>query len=59
MGDANDAVQFLLAGATAVSVGSITFRNPLAPMDVLEGLEQYLGEHEIENVADLVGAMEL
>ena len=57
--DANDAVQFLLAGATAVSVGSITFRNPLAPIDVLEGLEQYLGEHEIENVADLVGAMEL
>ena len=59
IGDANDAVQFLLAGATAVSVGSITFRNPLAPIDVLEGLEQYLGEHEIENVADLVGAMEL
>ena len=59
IGDANDAVQFLLAGATAVSVGAITFRNPLAPIDVLEGLEQYLGEHEIENVADLVGAMEL
>ncbi len=59
IGDANDAVQFLLAGATAVSVGSITFRNPLAPIDVLEGLEQYLCDHEVASVADLVGAMEL
>ncbi len=59
IGDADDAVQFLLAGARAVSVGSITFRNPLAPVDVLEGLERYLVEHEIENVTDLVGAMEL
>ena len=59
IGDASDAVQFLLAGATAVSVGSITFRNPLAPMDVLEGLEEYLVEHELNTVAELVGGMRL
>ena len=57
IGDANDAVQFLLAGATAVSVGSITFRNPMAPTEVLEGLEAYLVDHEISTVADLVGGM--
>ncbi len=59
IGDANDAVQFLLAGATAVSVGSITFRNPMAPTEVLEGLEAYLVDHEISTVADLVGGMRL
>ena len=59
IGDANDAVQFLLAGATAVSVGSLTFRNPLAPLQVLQGIEAYLREHAIENVSELVGAMKL
>lgn len=59
IGDASDAVQFLLAGATAVSVGSITFRNPLAPVQVLEGLEAYLKRHAIARVTDLIGAMRL
>lgn len=59
IGDANDAVQFLLAGATAVSVGSVTFRNPLAPIQVVEGLEQYLRSHRHASVADIVGGMRL
>ncbi len=59
IGDARDAVQFLLAGAAAVSVGSITFRNPLAPVEVLEGLEEYLAEHEVNSVTELVGGMRL
>jgi len=59
IGDANDAVQFLLAGAAAVSVGSITFRNPLAPVEVLEGLEEYLAEHRVISVTELVGGMRL
>lgn len=59
IGDANDALQFLLAGATAVSVGSVVFRNPLAPMQVLEGLECYLRDHEISDVNELIGGMQL
>lgn len=59
IGDAKDAIEFLLAGARAVSVGSVTFRNPLAPMEVLEGLEQYLVEHGIADVNELVGAMDV
>jgi dihydroorotate dehydrogenase (NAD+) catalytic subunit len=51
-----DAVEFLLAGACAVEVGTATFVNPTAPIDVLHGIESYLRDHGIERVADLVGA---
>jgi dihydroorotate dehydrogenase (NAD+) catalytic subunit len=51
-----DAVEFLLAGATAVQVGTATFRNPCAPLDVLEGIEAYLREHNIAGVRELIGA---
>ena len=51
-----DAVEFLLAGATAVQVGTATFVNPSAPMDVLEGLRAYMAEHGIDDVSELIGA---
>ena len=51
-----DAVEFLLAGASAVQVGTATFVNPAAPVDVLRGLEDYLRQHDIDDVAELVGA---
>lgn len=54
---AGDAIEFLLAGATAVSVGSMTFRQPDAPIRVLEGIEDYLQRHQIADVNDLIGAM--
>jgi len=51
-----DAVEYLMAGAWAVQVGTATFRNPRAPLDVLEGLEAFLREHEFEDVHALIGA---
>jgi dihydroorotate dehydrogenase (NAD+) catalytic subunit len=51
-----DAVEFLMAGATAVQVGTATFRNPLAPLQVLDGLECFMREQRIESVGALVGA---
>ncbi|MEX0786891.1 MAG: dihydroorotate dehydrogenase [Dehalococcoidia bacterium] len=51
-----DAVEFLAAGARAVQVGTASFVNPSAPMDVLEGLRCYLSEHGIDDVNELVGA---
>jgi dihydroorotate dehydrogenase (NAD+) catalytic subunit len=51
-----DAVEFLLAGASAVQVGTATFRNPRAALDVLEGIEAYMREEGVEDVASLVGA---
>ena len=51
-----DAVEYLMAGASAVQVGTATFRNPRAPLDVLEGLEAFMQEHGVEDVRELVGA---
>jgi len=51
-----DAVEFLLAGATAVQVGTATFVNPRAPLDVLEGLQRFMNERGIDDVHELIGA---
>ena len=55
---ATDAIEFLLAGATAVAVGTATFVNPTAVTDVVAGIEAYLAENGIEDVNELVGAVE-
>ena len=51
-----DAVEFLMAGATAVQIGTATFRNPRAPIDVLEGIERFMRDEGVANVHDLIGA---
>jgi len=51
-----DAVEFLMAGATAVQVGTATFRNPLAPLEVLNGIERYLRDEGIDGVRQVIGA---
>jgi dihydroorotate dehydrogenase (NAD+) catalytic subunit len=51
-----DAVEFLMAGATAVQVGTATFANPRAPLDVLEGLERWLLAHGVSDVREIIGA---
>jgi dihydroorotate dehydrogenase (NAD+) catalytic subunit len=51
-----DAVEYLMAGATAVQVGTATFTNPRAPLDVLEGLERWLAREGIDDVRSIIGA---
>jgi dihydroorotate dehydrogenase (NAD+) catalytic subunit len=51
-----DALEFLMAGATAVQVGSATFTNPRAALDVLDGLSAWLHAEGIEDVHDIIGA---
>lgn len=53
--NAEDAVEFMLAGATAVAVGTASFVNPRASIDVIDGLETYFLDHGIAKVSDLVG----
>lgn len=50
-----DAIEFLMAGATAIQVGTATFANPRAPLDVLEGMERWLVENGVADVNDIVG----
>lgn len=53
-----DAIEFILAGATAVAVGTANFMNPMAAMDVLEGIIGYCHENNIDDIAQLRGALE-
>ena len=53
---AEDALEFLMAGATAVQVGSATFARPRAPLEVLEGLEVWLSDHNVQDIRDVIGA---
>jgi len=52
----SDAIEFIMAGASAVQVGSASFVNPRAPLDVLEGIEQFMAREGIEDISELIGA---
>ena len=52
---AEDAVEFLLAGATAVAVGTGTFVNPTAATDIIDGIDKYLDENGFEDVKEIIG----
>ena len=52
-----DAIEFLLAGASAVSVGAMNFVNPYATGEVIRGIEEYMETYHVENVTDLIGAV--
>jgi len=56
---AADALQFILAGARAVAIGSYSFRQPDAAVRVIDGLEAYCRRHQIENINQLTGAMQV
>lgn len=51
-----DAVEFLMAGARAVQVGTACFVNPRAPMDVIQGIAAFMQETGVQRVSDLIGA---
>jgi len=51
-----DAIEYLMAGASAVQVGTATFTNPRAPLDVLEGMERWLAREGVSDVREIVGA---
>ncbi len=53
---ASDAIEFIMAGASAVQVGSATFTNPRASLDVLEGIEQFMEKEGINKLTELIGA---
>ena len=55
--DAEDAIEFLLAGATAVSVGAMNFVNPYATVEVIKGIEDYMRKYNVEKLTDLIGAV--
>lgn len=56
---AEDAIEFLLAGATAAAVGAANFINPYATVEIIEGIESYMKKHHVEDIRELIGAVEI
>ena len=55
--DGEDAIEFLMAGATAVSVGAMNFANPYATTDVIDGIEAYMKQYGSEDIREIIGCM--
>jgi dihydroorotate dehydrogenase (NAD+) catalytic subunit len=53
---AGDAIEFIMAGASAVQIGTVGFTHPRAPLDILEGIEQFMKKEGINNLTELIGA---
>lgn len=56
--NAEDAIEFMLAGASAVAVGAMNFVNPYATTETIEGIEAYMRRYGVENVTELIGGVE-
>lgn len=54
---AEDALEFILAGATMVSVGTANFHNPYATVEIIDGMEAYMKKNQIEDIHELIGAV--
>ncbi|MDO4650107.1 MAG: dihydroorotate dehydrogenase [Eubacteriales bacterium] len=55
--NAYDALEFIMAGATAVSVGTANFFNPMATKEIAEGIEQFMREQHVEDIHELIGCV--
>lgn len=54
---AEDAIEFILAGASAIAVGAMNFVDPYVTIKVIEGIEKYMTENKIENIQEIIGAV--
>ena len=57
--NSTDAIEFLLAGATAVQVGTANFIDPQVTVKILDGISEYLQKHNIDDINSLIGAIDL
>ena len=55
---AEDAIEFLMAGATMVAVGTANFINPTATVDIIEGIEKFMTENNVEDIRELIGCVQ-
>lgn len=57
--NATDAIEFMLAGASAIQVGAYNFVDPAIGVKVVDGIEEYMLRHHIKNITDITGALEI
>jgi len=57
--NASDAIEFMLAGATAIQIGTANFIDPTVTIKVIDGINEYLDRHNFKSVQDIIGALEI
>jgi dihydroorotate dehydrogenase (NAD+) catalytic subunit len=57
--NATDAIEFMLAGASAIQVGTAIFKDPFIPVQIVDGIKDYLERHKLKSARDLIGALQL
>ena len=57
--NAKDAIEFILAGATAVQIGTANFIDPQVSVKIVEGIKEYMIRHQVSDINDLIGAINL
>ena len=55
----SDALEFLIAGASMIAVGTANFINPRAPLDILEGIEAFMKENKISDIREIIGSLKI
>ena len=55
--NAEDALEFMMAGATGIAVGAMNFINPYATIETVEGIEKFMEQQKIENLSDIIGCV--
>ncbi len=55
--NAEDAIEFMMAGATAVAVGAMNFHNPYATTEVIDGIESYMERYDVKDITELIGCV--
>ena len=56
---ANDAIEFIIAGASTVGIGTALFYDPLVCLKINDGISQYLIDHQLNSIDELIGTLEL
>jgi dihydroorotate dehydrogenase (NAD+) catalytic subunit len=54
---ANDAIEIMMAGASAVQVGAALFANPMAPIEMIDGINEFLDQNNISSVREIIGSV--
>lgn len=57
--DATDAIEFFLAGASAVQIGTAIFKDPFTPLHIINGVENYLERHGYSDIRDIIGQLQM
>jgi dihydroorotate dehydrogenase (NAD+) catalytic subunit len=55
--NAEDALELIMAGASAVAVGTANFNNPYATVEIIDGIEKYMVENNISDINELIGCV--